>query len=489
MRPLLPLRRALSDPHVLGGLLDGPSWRHWRALLVGAMGEPLDDDERALFHEITGRAAEPGARVEELWGIIGRRGGKTRAMAVLAAYIAACCDWSDVLAPGETGILALFAATQRQSEIALSYVSAIFADPHRPLFHGMKEGETQETVELYNSTRIEVRPASYKTSRGISAIGIICDEIAFWSSGDGAANPDSEILSALRPSLATTGGILCAISSPYARRGELWNTFRDHYGPAGDPAILVANAPSRVMNSTLPRSVVDRAMARDGAAARAEYGAEFRTDVEGFVSLDTITRAVAAGREQLPAEWLSHKYTGFVDPAGGSGTDSMTMGIAHHEGGRIVLDCVEEIRPPFSPDEAAERFAAIFTSYRVSTVQSDRYAGDWPMASFRRHNVTVETSAEPKSVIYGRLLPMLNAGRVVLLDNDRLRSQLLALERKTNPGGRDTIDHPRGGHDDVVNAATGAIVAVASKMDNGFDWGSDAFLDGMSAFSFALGLH
>jgi len=356
------------------------------------------------------------------------------------------------------------------------------------LFHQLRKNETQETVELHNNTCIEVRPASFKTSRGISAIGIIADEIAFWSSGDGAANPDTEILAALRPSLATTGGPLIAISSPYARRGELWNTFRDHYGPAGDPAILVANAPSRVMNPTLPQQVVDRAMARDGAAARAEYGAEFRSDVEGFVSLDTITRAVASGREQLPAEWLSHTYTGFLDPAGGSGTDSMTMAIAHPEGDRIVLDCVEEIRPPFSPDDAAERFAAVFTSYRISTVQSDRYAGDWPMVSFRRHGITVETSAEPKSTIYGRLLPMLNAGRVVLLDNDRLRSQLLALERKTNPGGRDTIDHPRGGHDDVVNAAAGAIVAVASKMDNGFDWGSEAFLDGMSAFSFALGL-
>jgi len=489
MRPILPLRRALSDPHVLGGLLDGPSWRHWRVLVIASMGEALDDDERALFREITGRAAEPGARVEELWGIIGRRGGKTRAMAVLAAYIAACCDWSDVLAPGETGILALFAATQRQAEIALSYVSAIFADPHRPLFHGMKEGETQETVELYNSTRIEVRPASFRTSRGISAIGILCDEISFWSSGDGAANPDSEILAALRPSLATTGGPLVAITSPHARKGEAWNTFRDHYGPAGDPAILVANAPSRVMNPTLPQTVVDRAMARDGAAARAEYLGQFRTDVEGFVSLDTIDKAVVRGCTARDAEWLSHRYVGFMDPASGSGADAMTMAIAHAEGSRIILDRLEEKRAPFNPEDAAAEFAAIFTSYRVSTVLSDRWAMGWTAAGFRPHGITVEQAAEPKSTIYGALLPLLNAGRVDLLDHDRLRSQLLALERKAGPGGRDTIDHPRNGHDDVVNAAAGAIVAVASKMDNGFDWGSEAFLDGMSAFSFALGLH
>jgi len=489
VRPLLPLRRALSDPHVLGGLLDGPSWRHWRALLIGAMGEALDDDERALFREITGRAAEPGERVEELWGIIGRRGGKTRAMAVLAAYIAACCDWSDVLAPGETGILALFAATQRQAEIALSYVSAIFADPHRPLFHGMKEGETQETVELYNSTRIEVRPASFKTSRGISAIGIICDEIAFWSSGDGAANPDTEILSALRPSLATTGGPLIAISSPYARRGELWNTYAEHYGPGGDPAILVANAPSRVMNPTLPQSVVDRAMARDGAAARAEYGAEFRIDVESFVSLDVVDRAVIPGLGVRPPEWLEHTYFGFLDAAGGSGTDSITMGVAHVEDQNVILDRVEEVAPPFSPEDVAGQFSAVFNSYRVTTVTADKWGAEWVATPFRRHGITVDAVAEAKASIYLKLIPLLNSGRIALLDHPRLRSQLVSLERKSGPAGRDTIDHPRNGHDDVINAAAGALVMAADTVERGFDWGSDAFLNGLSAFSFALGLH
>ena len=44
----------------------------------------------------------------------------------------------------------------------------------------------------------------------------------------------------------------------------------------GDPAILVAQAPSRVMNPSLPQSVVDRAMERDQASAEAEYGAQFR---------------------------------------------------------------------------------------------------------------------------------------------------------------------------------------------------------------------
>src|SRR5262249_30548302 len=57
-----------------------------------------------------------------------------------------------------------------------------------------------------------------------------------------------------------------------------------------------------------------------------------------------------------------------------------------------------------------------------------------------------------KSDIYRELLPALNSGRVELLDVPRLVSQLTGLERRTSRGGRDSIDHAPGGHDDLANA-------------------------------------
>ena len=85
--------------------------------------------------------------------------------------------------------------------------------------------KTADTISLSNSVDIECRPASFRTSRGVSAVTIICDELAFWRS-ENSANPDKEILDAARPALATTGGMLIAISSPYAKRGELWDAFK-----------------------------------------------------------------------------------------------------------------------------------------------------------------------------------------------------------------------------------------------------------------------
>ena len=84
MKPRTTLRKALADPQLLGGALAGPSWQAWRVLLIAAMGEELDDEERVLFRELTGREREPGQRVNEFIAVIGRRGGKSRAMAVLA---------------------------------------------------------------------------------------------------------------------------------------------------------------------------------------------------------------------------------------------------------------------------------------------------------------------------------------------------------------------------------------------------------------------
>ena len=155
-------------------------------------------------------------------------------------------------------------------------------------------------------------------------------------------------------------------------------------------------------------------------------------------------------------------YRGFTDPSGGSGGDSFTLAIAHAEvrgGARVaVLDVVREQRPPFSPEATVAEFARVLRAYRVTTVAGDRYAGEWPGEQFRKHGVAYEPSERTKSELYAELLPLLNSGRVELLDHPRLLAQLASLERRTARGGRDSIDHAPGGHDDLANAAAGALV-------------------------------
>jgi hypothetical protein len=118
------------------------------------------------------------------------------------------------------------------------------------------------------------------------------------------------------------------------------------------------------------------------------------------------------------------------------------------------------VKPPFSPDAVVEEFAALLKTYGVSRVTGDNYAGEWPKERFSVHGITYDPSPKNKSAIYQEFLPALNGQRVRLLDLPRLTGQLCSLERRTARGGRDSIDHAPGGHDDVANAVAGVLVNI-----------------------------
>ena len=145
--------------------------------------------------------------------------------------------------------LPILAATTQQAISTFNFTKGIFAEAKR--FAAMVDNRSSDTISLKNRVDIQIRPANFRTIRGITAIAAIAEECSMWQS-DESKNPDKEILAALRPSLATTGGTLFAIGSPHARKGETWATYRRHYGPDGNPAILVANAATRVFNPHHP---------------------------------------------------------------------------------------------------------------------------------------------------------------------------------------------------------------------------------------------
>jgi hypothetical protein len=250
------------------------------AAAEAAAEEAAEAAAKAEATRLTGRAQEPLQRVEEFAAVVGRRGGKSRAMATLAVFIAGLCKHP--LVRGERGVLLCIAPDQRQAAIVLDYATAAFEQS--PILKQLIANRTSDTLELTSGVNIEVRAASFRRLRGPTYIAVIADEAAFWFSDEFSANADAEILNAVRPGLVTTNGPLIIASSPYVKRGVLWDTHRKHYGPDGDPLILVAQGASRDFNPSLPQSVVDRAMKRDPVAASAEFLGQFRSDIESFVS-------------------------------------------------------------------------------------------------------------------------------------------------------------------------------------------------------------
>ena len=455
----LNLLEVLDDPALFGDAFPGPTWRAWRAFIGTLMGLPMTEDLRSTARACTGREdVHAVGAYREAWLVCGRRAGKSRILAAIAVYLAAFHDWRPRLAAGETGVVLLLAADRDQAAVALNYCRGLLTG--NPMLRGLVVADTAERIDLTGRVSIQVGTSSYRSVRGRTVIAALLDEVAFWRSDD-SANPAAETARALRPALATMApdSILIGASSPYARNGLLWNQYRKHFGRVGGE-VLVWQAASRVMNPSLPAELVAAALEEDPEAGASEWLAEFRRDISSFVDRLVVEGLVESGRTVRPrVEGLS--YAGFCDPSGGS-ADSMTLGIAHREGDVAVLDLVAEVRPPFNPAETVAQFCDLLKGYGISTLVGDRYGAEWVASAFRERGVTYQASSRSKSEIYGSLLPAINAGRVSLLDSPRLVAQLCSLERRTSRSGRDSIDHPPNAHDDVANAAAGALVNVAA---------------------------
>ena len=206
--------------------------------------------------------------------------------------------------------------------------------------------------------------------------------------------------------------------------------------------------------------MVDAAIEADPASAAAEYGAEFRTDIESFISREVVESCVVRGRHEL-APVPDVTYHCAVDAAGGSGADSFAAAVAHKVNDTVVIDAIREIRPRFDPTDAIAEVAALAKSYGIRKVFGDNWGGGLVRQPFRALGVEYGDIERTKSAIYYEALGLLNAkGRLQLLDHQRCIDQAVGLERRTARGGRDSIDHGPGGHDDVVNAVlAGALLA------------------------------
>ena len=428
---------------------DRETWQPWFTFLRALFALPMSESELALYRQCTGRKEPPSHPVQEAWLVIGRRGGKSFTLALIAVFLACFHEYREHLNKGERGTVMVIAQDRRQARVIMRFIRALL---QVPMLARMAEREVAEGFDLNNQITIEIHVASFRSTRGYTLVAGLLDEVAFWPS-EGAAEPDYEVINALRPGMATVPGamLLCA-SSPYGRKGALWEAYHRYYGKDGP---LIWQAPTRVMNPTVPDSVICQAMERDPASASAEYLAEFRSDIEGFVTREVVSACVSTGLYERPPQ-SNQRYAGFVDPSGGS-ADSFTLAIAHRDADQVFLDVVREVRPPFSPEAVVSEFATTLKNYRISKISGDKFAGVWPVEVFRKHEIVYEQSAKAKSDIYVAFLPLLNSRRVELLDQQRLIAQLVGLERRTARGGRDSIDHPPSAHDDLANAAAGVL--------------------------------
>jgi hypothetical protein len=158
------LSRCLDDPHLFGPFFRDESWRSWRVFLAALFAEPADEAGLAAYRAATGRTTWPSAPFSEAALIVGRRGGKSRILALIAVFLATTRDYSPCLAPGEVATIAVIAANRWQARSIFRFVSGLLKAV--PLMRPKIIYETTESIVLDNRVVIEITTASFRTARG-----------------------------------------------------------------------------------------------------------------------------------------------------------------------------------------------------------------------------------------------------------------------------------------------------------------------------------
>jgi hypothetical protein len=228
---------------------DWDSWEPQRRFFRIFFSLPLEPGDIEFFRQCTGRhEPQPGGYLEA-WLLWGRRGGKSFSVSVIAAYLAAYKDWRQYLLPGEVGTIMIVAKDRMQARTIFRHVRSLLKVPE---LAGLIERETADAIELSNGIAIEIHSAGFGSIRGYTICVLLLDEIGFWPT-DEAAEPADMVIAAARPAMATIpNAVLLAASTPFARKGALWNAF-DRYWGNPDP-VLIWRAPTRLMNPSVTQA-------------------------------------------------------------------------------------------------------------------------------------------------------------------------------------------------------------------------------------------
>ncbi len=435
------------------------SWSAWLTCLRVIYGLPLTTDrQRDLVRQCTGRDPDrlnpKGYDVVEI--LVGRRGGKSKVAGLVGGFEASLSGREQVCSPGELPMVSICSPTKDQSAIILSYARAALGSPM------LDEAVTNDIggqFRLANGITIRVLTGTFKAVRSYTQIAVIVDEVAFFNSSEESKCSDTELIRSIKPSLLTTHGKLIAVSTKYAPRGWCYSTWKRHFGKDGS-RILVWDAASRVMNPTLSEQDIQDEIAEDPVGARAEYENTWREDVQDYLPRSTVEACVIKGRTELvPRSGI--EYRSFADVSGGR-QDPMALCIGHKEGSRkVVIDYLRQWKPPCNPLVVIADMCDELKRYHLRATTGDAYAAEFNAQTFRNNGIAYLKADKSKSELYLELIGPIVAREIELPDREDLVGQIASLERRCRSGGRDSIDHPSGQHDDLSNVVAGLCVGAS----------------------------
>jgi hypothetical protein len=435
------------------------------------------------------------AKINKINLICGRRSGKTLLSAVIAIYCAISNNWKPFLKKTPFATVLIMSHSREFSDEVLEVIrSLIEASDILSRLVNKDKKNTNSTMNLktpwvlqggiiqYSRVQIKVSAASSKTTRGVAACAVLCDEIAFWNLSEDMKETDTKIMKAIRPSMKQFGefAMLIKLSSPGIKQGILHQEYKQRQEGVLPETYAIFKAPSWVMTpaDVLPAVELIEEWRLDPDGFDNEYRGNFSDSLSNFILPERIDMSVMKGVEFLPPDETGIKYFPAIDAAYKG--DTFTFSLTGYVNGRLRQFVSKGWKgtkaQPVSSFEVAEFIKTVCKQYRCDEVSADQFSFQPLKEIFEKYGLTlVETVFTPafKKKIYFNLKKLVHSQQADLLDNEIQTRELKELVVEQSSTGNIRIGHPNGGSDDFADSlAISAFMATQAIGQGQFDFQS-----------------
>lgn len=423
--------------------------------------------------------------------ICGRRSGKTLLSAIIAIYCAISNNWKPYLKKTPFATVLIMSHSREFSDEVLEVIKSLIHNS--PVLERLinKQGkQTSSTMNLktpwivdgkivYSRVQIKVGAASSKTTRGIAACAVLCDEIAYWNLDENMKETDVKIIKAVRPATKQFGklAMLIKLSSPGIKQGVLYNEYRMSREGTLPSSYAVFKGPSWLLNTILPKEEFVEEWQLDQDGFDTEYRANFTDSLSNFMSPELIELAKQSGVKFIaPDEGKDVKYFAAIDAA--YKDDRFTFSLVGVRENRVTQYVVKgwegNRKNPVKAHTVAQYIRNILKSFPVDYVASDQYSFQPLKEIFDQYDITLQEhpfNNTFKKKIYFNLKKLIHSQQIDLLDEEQQIKELKELVVEQSATGTIKIGHPAGGKDDYADSlAIATFLATEGQTTGKFEF-------------------
>lgn len=454
--------------------------------------------EVELYEFMTEKSYDPKqleeVKVNKINLVCGRRSGKTLLSAIIAIYCAISNNWKPFLNKTPFATVLIMSHSREFSDEVLEVIKGLIeVSPILSKLINKRAKQTASAMNIkvpwivdgkieYSKVQIKVGAASSKTTRGIAACAVLCDEIAYWNLDENMKETDVKILKAVRPALKQFGALamLIKLSSPGIKQGVLYNEYEMNLKGTLPKSYAVFKAPSWMMNNILPKEEFYEEEQLDQDGFDTEYRANFADSLSNFIMPQYVDLAKQHGIKFLPPkdEDKDIKYFAAIDAA--FKKDKFTFSLVSVSENRVtqhvVMGWEGSKKEPVKAHVVAQWIRNVIKTFPVDHVAADQFAFQPLKEIFDQYDVTLQEytfSPKFKKQIYFNLKKLVHSQQLDLLDHDLQARELKELVVEQSATGTIKIGHPAAGSDDFADAlAVASFLATEGQTTGKFEFES-----------------